>query len=160
MKRRLISTLLVCLLLTSFLSVAAGDTPPTESGFQAVTIASGYESNVTLTPLTAAGNAVAADDGFKRQGQQGIARQNRGCLVVRLVAGQPPAAEVVIVHRRQVVMDKAVAVRHFQGTGGGQPFVAARAEKRVMELTENADGEPELRDFARAPETVDAEEDE
>ena len=64
MKRRLISALLVCLLLTSFLSVAAGDTPPTESGFQAVTIASGYESKVTLTPLTAAGNAVAADDGF------------------------------------------------------------------------------------------------
>lgn len=38
--------------------------------------------------------------------------------------------------------------------------IIAKAEKRIQELTENADGEPELRDFARAPETVDAEEDE
>lgn len=63
MKRRLISTLLVCLLLASLLSAAAA-AAPTQSGFQSVTVASGYESTVTVTPLDASGNAVAADDGF------------------------------------------------------------------------------------------------
>ena len=65
MKRRVISVLLVCLLLTSLLSVAAaGGTEPTVGGFQSVTVTSGYESKVTLTPLDAAGSAVTAQSGF------------------------------------------------------------------------------------------------
>ncbi len=47
--------------------------------------------------------------------QQRIAGQNRGRLVESLVHGRPAAAQVVIVHRRQVVMHQRIAVQQLDG---------------------------------------------
>ncbi len=48
------------------------------------------------------------------QGQQGVAGEDRGRLVEGVVNGRLSAAQVVIVHRRQVVMDQRIAVYAFQ----------------------------------------------
>ena len=54
------------------------------------------------------------------QRQQGVAGQDRRRLAEHLVAGRPAAAQVVVVHRRQVVVDQRVGVDHLDGTGGRQ----------------------------------------
>ena len=55
---------------------------------------------------------VAADD-LEGQRLQGVARED-GCGFVELaVAGRPAAAQVVVVHGRQVVVDQRVGVDHF-----------------------------------------------
>ena len=48
-----------------------------------------------------------------------IAGQDRRRLVERLVAGRPAAAQVVVVHRRQVVVDQRVGVDHLHRAGRG-----------------------------------------
>ena len=50
-------------------------------------------------------------------GQQGVADQNRGCLVVGDVDGGAPAAQHVVVHSRQVVVNQRVGVDELQPTG-------------------------------------------
>jgi hypothetical protein len=56
---------------------------------------------------------------MKRQGLQGVPRQDRGGLVEGLVAGGPAAPQVVVVHGRQVVVDQRIGVdqlhRHRRG---------------------------------------------
>ena len=54
--------------------------------------------------------------------QEAVARQNRGRLVKGLVAGRPAAPQIVVVHRRQIVVDERIGVDHLD-RGGGDPCV-------------------------------------
>ena len=63
------------------------------------------------------------------QRQQRVAGEDRGRLVEGPVHGRPPAPEVVVVHRRQVVMDEAVAVDAFQRRRGAERIVGGAAEE-------------------------------
>ena len=60
---------------------------------------------------------------------QRIAGQDRRRFVERLVAGRPAAAQVVVVHGRQVVVHQRVAVNQLDGAGRGVD--AARAARRA-----------------------------
>ena len=42
----------------------------------------------------------------ERKGQQAVAHQDARGLVIGFVQGRPPAAQIVIVHGREVVMDQ------------------------------------------------------
>ena len=66
---------------------------------------------------------------LKGERQEGIAGKDRGRLVEGLVNGRPSAAEVVVVHRRQVVMDEAVAMEAFERRGGFDDGAAGLAEE-------------------------------
>ena len=68
--------------------------------------------------------------GEDREGerQQRIAGEDRGRLVVGLVHGRLAAAHVVVVHRRQVVVDEAVAMHAFQCRGSADDARAGRAK--------------------------------
>jgi hypothetical protein len=59
--------------------------------------------------------------------QQAIPRQDGDRLAVDLVVGGMPAAEVVVVHGRQVVVDERVGVDALQRAGGRQHVRQATA---------------------------------
>ena len=54
---------------------------------------------------------------FKRQGLQGIPRQQCDGLAIDLVAGRYAAAHVVVVHAGQVIVNERVGVQALDGTG-------------------------------------------
>ena len=58
-------------------------------------------------------------------GLEGVAGEDGGGLVIGLVHRGATAADVVVVHTGQVVMDQAVGVDAFEGAGGAQhrPFL-------------------------------------
>ncbi len=66
----------------------------------------------------------------ERERQQPVARQDGGRLVVFLVRGRLAAAQIVIVHRGQVVMRKRIAVHELQRCAGHQGALARRLEQR------------------------------
>ena len=57
-------------------------------------------------------------DRLESERQQRIADQDRRRLVEGDVAGGLAAPEIVVVHRRQVVVDEGVGVHHLDGGGG------------------------------------------
>ena len=59
------------------------------------------------------------------EGEQTVAGQDRGRLVEFLVRGRPAAAQVVVVHRRQVVVHQRIAMHELDRGAGHQR--AARA---------------------------------
>ena len=62
-------------------------------------------------------------------GQKRVAREDRGRLIVFLMCGRLAAPEIIVVHRRQVVVDKAVAMHAFDGGGGAQHALPLLAEQ-------------------------------
>ena len=68
--------------------------------------------------------------GEHREGErlQRIADQHRGALVEGAVAGRAPAPQVVVVHRRQVIVDQAVDVDQLHR--GGRRIEGLRARRR------------------------------
>ena len=64
------------------------------------------------------------------EGEQPVAGEDRGGLVEFLVRGRPAAAEVVVVHRRQVVVHQRVAMHEFDRGAGHQRVLARHAEQR------------------------------
>jgi len=58
--------------------------------------------------------------GGKSLRQQAVARQHRHGLPIDLVVGRAAAAEIVIVHTREVIVDQRVGVDTFDGAGPGQ----------------------------------------
>ena len=72
---------------------------------------------------------VAGDD-VEGQRQQRVAGQDRGGVVGLLVQGRAAAAQVAVVHRRQVVMDQRIAMDAFQRRAGQQRGLARDAEHR------------------------------
>ncbi len=59
-------------------------------------------------------------DQVEGKGEQGVAGEDRGRLVEGLVHGRPPAAQVVIIHGRQVVMHQRIAMQAFERSAGQQ----------------------------------------
>ena len=57
------------------------------------------------------------EDEPERLGVEAVAGEDRDVLAVLDVAGRPAAAQVVVVHRRQVVVDEAVGVDELEGGG-------------------------------------------
>jgi hypothetical protein len=61
------------------------------------------------------------------RGQQSVSSKNRRRLVELLVAGRSAAAQIAIVHRRQVVMNEGISMdhldrcRYLQGAPPGDP---------------------------------------
>ena len=72
-------------------------------------------------------NLVAGDD-VECERQQRVAGEDRGGIIRLLVQRRPAAAQIAVVHRRQVVMDQRVAVDAFQRRTGEQRRVAGNAE--------------------------------
>ncbi len=62
-------------------------------------------------------------------GQERITGEDRGCLVELAVGRGLAATQIVIVHRRQVVMHQRIGMHHLDGGGGAQGAVAAHAEQ-------------------------------
>ena len=56
----------------------------------------------------------------ERLGVQAVARQDRDAVAVDDVQRRPSAAQRVVVHRGQVVVDERVGVDQLDGAGGGQ----------------------------------------
>ena len=72
------------------------------------------------TQAAAAGGPNVAGQHFERQGQQSVAHQNGRRFAEDLVACRPAATQVVVVHRRQIVVDQRIGVDHFHGAGRRQ----------------------------------------
>jgi hypothetical protein len=73
------------------------------------------------------GRGIAHD--LEGQRQQPVAGQDRGGLVEGLVTGRPAAAQIVVVHGRQVVVHQRIAMHAFQRRPGPQRMIAARAQQ-------------------------------
>ena len=77
---------------------------------------------------------------FERLRQQTVAGQDGRGLVELTVDGGPAAPQVGIVHGRQIVVDEAVAVHHFDGGCGTQRADLRHVEQaRAVEHEERAD---------------------
>ncbi len=63
---------------------------------------------------------------LERQRQEPVARQDRRGLVKRPVTGRPAAPQVVVVHRRQVVVNQRISVNHLERTGRRQRRIRIR----------------------------------
>ena len=66
---------------------------------------------------------------LERERVQRVAGQDRGRLVERLVNGRLAAAQIVIVHRRQVVVDQRIDVDRLQRDGGAAAALAVDTEQ-------------------------------
>ena len=62
--------------------------------------------------------------------EQAVAGEDRGRLVEFLVRGRPAAAQVVVVHRRQVVVHQRIAMHQLDRGAGHQRLLALDAEQR------------------------------
>ena len=69
----------------------------------------------------------------KARRQQRVADENGGRFIERLVDRRPPAAQIVIVHGRQVIMDQRIAVHEFQGRAW--PSVHRRVRRQTPRLS-------------------------
>ena len=69
---------------------------------------------------------------FKRLRQQRVARQHGDAFAEDLVVGRLAAAEIVVVHRRQIVVDERVGVDALDGAGQrqGVGFACRRRPRR------------------------------
>ena len=67
-----------------------------------------------------AGGCMSRGENLEGLRQQGIAGQNRRRFAELGMAAGPAAAQVVVVHRRQVVVDQRIGVNHFHGAGRRQ----------------------------------------
>ena len=65
----------------------------------------------------------------ERLGQKRVSGQNRDVLAEPDVRARPPAPEVVVVERRQIVVDEAEGVDELERAGGGQELARLAAER-------------------------------
>lgn len=66
-------------------------------------------------------------------GQQGVARKDGGGFIEGLVAGGAATAQIVIIHRGQIVVDEGVRVDHFQRGGEGITASALRPNRAAVD---------------------------
>ena len=65
---------------------------------------------------------------LERVGQEPVAGEDRGCLGKGDMGGRLAAAQIVVVHGGQVVMDQGIAVDAFERCAGAQGMAALDAE--------------------------------
>ena len=63
-------------------------------------------------------NAVVFSNCLKRECLQCIAGENRGCFVEAHVTRWPAASQIVVVHRRQIVVNERVGMDHLKRARG------------------------------------------
>jgi hypothetical protein len=68
-------------------------------------------------------------DDVEGQRQQRVAGEDGRRLVESLVHGRAAAAQVVVVHRRQIVVDERIAVQQFERRAGARHALARGAEQ-------------------------------
>ena len=56
---------------------------------------------------------------FKGRGLKSIAGQNSGCFVKGTMQGGVTATQIIVVHGRQVVVDKGIGVEKLNGLSSG-----------------------------------------
>ena len=83
------------------------------------------------------GGGTRSRNGLERQGQQRIADEQCRCFSVDGVAGRASPSQCVIIHARQVVMDKAVGVQTLNAHGCHQCPLWAAAGRRAAHQREN-----------------------
>ena len=87
--------------------------------FAALTLGCGLL--VVAKDVSAQGNLAAQRAApLDRPGEQRVAGENRGRLIERLVHGRPPTPQIVVVHRRQVVVYQRIGVDQFDRAGHTQ----------------------------------------
>ncbi len=73
-------------------------------------------------------------ENFKSDGQERVAREDSDAFAKNFVTCGAPAAQVVVVHAGEVVMNEGIGVDAFHGAGGGEGvFGKAAAEFRGRE---------------------------
>jgi hypothetical protein len=72
-------------------------------------------------------NFVAGDD-VESNRKQRVAREDCGRIIVSFVQGRPAAAQVAVVHRRQIVMDQRITVDAFERGARKQGGLAGDSE--------------------------------
>ena len=75
------------------------------------------------------GVSLRARQDVEGEGQQAVTGQNCGRLVEGFVSGGAPAAQRVVVHRRQVVVNERIAVHTLERSGDHQRLSARHAEQ-------------------------------
>ena len=63
------------------------------------------------------------------KGQETIAHQNGSCVIEGHVNGRPPAAQNIIVHRRQIVMHQGIAMNALDRSARHQGALARDTEE-------------------------------
>ena len=71
------------------------------------------------------------------QGQQAVARQHRGRVVELLVAGRAAAAQIAVVHRRQIVVDQRIGMHHLDRRRDLQRAAGPTRNSRALAITRN-----------------------
>ena len=66
-------------------------------------------------------------------GQKRIAREERICLTVRLMAGRFTAAKIAVIHTGHIIVDQGIGVDHLHSTGKRQRS-RIRATKHTAEV--------------------------
>ena len=70
-------------------------------------------------------------------GQQGVARKDGGGFIEGLVAGGAATAQIVIIHRGQIVVDEAVGMHHLHGGSKRQGVHGAAAAQLAEGLRQH-----------------------
>ena len=86
-------------------------------------------SSTSVARTPASGCTSGPRHQIEGEGEQAVAGQDRGRLVEGLVRGGAAAAQVVVVHRRQVVVHQRIAVHAFERGAGQQRAVMGGAEQ-------------------------------
>ena len=66
------------------------------------------------------GRKIAAEDGAKGLGLEGVPRQDGGAFAIDHMVGRAAPAQIVIIHAGKIIMDQAVCMQHFNGAGHRQ----------------------------------------
>ena len=83
----------------------------------------------------AVGRGIGED--VEGEGQQAVAGENCGGLVERLVRGRAAAAEIVVVHGGEVVVDEAVAVDAFDAQAARKGASPAAPSAGAVSMVRN-----------------------
>ncbi len=79
---------------------------------------------------------LCAGEDFEGDGEQGVAGEHGHAFAEDLVRGRPAAAQIVIIHAGQIVVDEGVSVDAFHGAGvrqsssGATPYMVVRMSAR------------------------------
>ena len=77
----------------------------------------------------ASGWVSSRDENVEGESEQRVAGEDRGRIVIGLVRGRPAAPQIVVVHRRQIVMHQRIAMDAFERGAGHQRVLARHAEQ-------------------------------
>ncbi len=75
------------------------------------------------------GMGFLARENVEGKGEQRVAGEDRGRIVIGTMQRRTAATQIVVVHRRQVVMDQRIAMHAFERGAGHQPALTRHVEQ-------------------------------